>query len=38
MSWADLAYRQDGNTTAVLKKIKPIFDGNNIMNPGKLCF
>ena len=35
---ADLAYRKDGETTATLRKVKPIFDPNNIMNPGKLCF
>jgi FAD/FMN-containing dehydrogenase len=36
--WADLAFRQDPKTAAVLKKIKGIFDPNHIMNPGKLCF
>lgn len=35
---ADLAYRKDSETTAALRKVKPIFDPNNIMNPGKLCF
>ena len=35
---ADMAYRRDGETTAALKKVKSIFDPNNIMNPGKLCF
>jgi hypothetical protein len=35
---ADLAYRRDGETTAALKKVKQIFDPNNIMNSGKLCF
>jgi hypothetical protein len=35
---ADIAYRRDGETTAALKKVKNIFDPNNIMNPGKLCF
>jgi len=35
---ADLAYRKDAETTAALKKVKQIFDPNNIMNPGKLCF
>jgi hypothetical protein len=34
----DTVYRRDGETTAVLRKIKPIFDPKNIMNPGKLCF
>jgi FAD/FMN-containing dehydrogenase len=36
--WANMAYNQDAQTTAVLKKIKGIFDPNNVMNPGKLCF
>jgi FAD/FMN-containing dehydrogenase len=36
--WADIAYRRDAETTAVLRKMKGIFDPNNILNPGKLCF
>ncbi|MCK4274361.1 MAG: FAD-binding oxidoreductase [Dehalococcoidales bacterium] len=36
--WADLAYGRDAQTTMVLKKLKGIFDPNNVMNPGKLCF
>ncbi|MGD1118582.1 MAG: FAD-binding oxidoreductase [Dehalococcoidales bacterium] len=36
--WADMVYNRDPQTTAVLKKLKAIFDTNNIMNPGKLCF
>jgi FAD/FMN-containing dehydrogenase len=35
---ADMAYRRDGETTAALRKVKAIFDPNNIMNAGKLCF
>jgi hypothetical protein len=35
---ADMVYRRDAETTAALRKVKPIFDPNNIMNPGKLCF
>jgi FAD/FMN-containing dehydrogenase len=35
---ADMAYRSDGETTAALRKVKKIFDPNNIMNSGKLCF
>lgn len=34
----DTVYRRDGETTVALKKVKRIFDPNNIMNPGKLCF
>ena len=36
--WADFAYNRDAQTTINLRKIKSIFDPNNIMNPGKLCF
>ncbi len=36
--WADMAYKRDAQTTTVLKKLKGIFDPNNVMNPGKLCF
>ncbi|MDT3698633.1 MAG: FAD-binding oxidoreductase [Thermincola sp.] len=36
--WADLAFNRDVQTTNTLKKIKGIFDPNNIMNTGKLCF
>lgn len=36
--WADMAYNRDAQTTSVLRKLKGIFDPNNVMNPGKLCF
>ncbi|MGI5939251.1 MAG: FAD-binding oxidoreductase [Thermoleophilia bacterium] len=36
--WADTAYRRDAATTIALRKVKSIFDPNNVMNPGKLCF
>ena len=36
--WANMAYNRDAQTTEVLKKLKGIFDPNNVMNPGKLCF
>jgi FAD/FMN-containing dehydrogenase len=36
--WSPLAFNSDVQSTIALKKIKGIFDPNNIMNPGKLCF
>jgi FAD/FMN-containing dehydrogenase len=36
--WADMVYNGDAQTTIALKKVKGIFDPNNVMNPGKLCF
>jgi FAD/FMN-containing dehydrogenase len=36
--WSRMAFSHDAQTTMVLRKIKGIFDPNNIMNPGKLCF
>ena len=36
--WADMAFNRDARTTAVLRKIKQIFDPHHVMNPGKLCF
>lgn len=36
--WADMVYNADARTTTVTQKMKEIFDPNNVMNPGKLCF
>jgi FAD/FMN-containing dehydrogenase len=36
--WADMAYKRDAQSTRVLKILKGIFDPNNVLNPGKLCF
>jgi len=36
--WANMVYNRDAQATIILKKIKGIFDPNNVMNPGKLCF
>jgi hypothetical protein len=36
--WADMVYTRDGESTAALRKLKNVFDPNNILNPGKLCF
>ncbi len=35
---AKIVYEQAAAYTATLKDLKKIFDPNNIMNPGKLCF
>jgi FAD/FMN-containing dehydrogenase len=37
-AWAEMVYNRDAASRDALKKIKTIFDPNNIMNPGKLCF
>lgn len=36
--WASMAFNRDAQTTRIVKELKSIFDPNNIMNPGKLCF
>ena len=36
--WADMVYSRDNEGVKALKKLKRIFDPNNILNPGKLCF
>ena len=36
--WADMVYSRYAGGVEVLKKLKGIFDPNNILNPGKLCF
>ena len=36
--WADMVYNEDARNTIVTRKIKEIFDPNNVLNPGKLCF
>jgi len=35
---APMMYERAGSYTALLKRVKKIFDSNNIMNPGNLCF
>lgn len=36
--WAEMVYQQDSEDVKALRKLKNIFDPNNILNPGKLCF
>jgi FAD/FMN-containing dehydrogenase len=36
--WADMAYGRNAEHTRVSKELKAIFDPNNVLNPGKLCF
>jgi FAD/FMN-containing dehydrogenase len=36
--WADMVYSRYAEGVTALKKLKGIFDPNNILNPGKLCF
>jgi FAD/FMN-containing dehydrogenase len=36
--WADMVYNRDARNREVMRTIKGIFDPNNILNPGKLCF
>jgi FAD/FMN-containing dehydrogenase len=35
---AGVIFNRDAASVAVLRKFKTIFDPNNIMNPGKVCF
>jgi FAD/FMN-containing dehydrogenase len=37
-SWANLVYGRNAALTGILKELKGVFDPNNVMNPGKLCF
>ena len=36
-TWADMTYQRDAQSTALLKKVKGLFDPNNVLNSGKLC-
>lgn len=36
--WSELAYGRNAEHTSVSRKLKKIFDPNNVLNPGKLCF
>ena len=36
--WADMAYSRNAEHTSLSRKLKELFDPNNVLNPGKLCF
>jgi FAD/FMN-containing dehydrogenase len=36
--WAKIVYARYPDGVKALRKLKDIFDPNNILNPGKLCF
>ncbi len=36
--WAGMVYNADAMHMVATRKVKGIFDPNNVMNPGKLCF
>ncbi len=36
--WAEMVYARYTGSATALRKLKGIFDPNNILNPGKLCF
>jgi FAD/FMN-containing dehydrogenase len=36
--WADMAYSRNAEHTSLSRKLKGLFDPNNVLNPGKLCF
>jgi FAD/FMN-containing dehydrogenase len=36
--WARVAYSRAAETCILQRKVKKIFDPNNILNPGRLCF
>jgi len=36
--WADMTSSRYPENVIALRKVKRIFDPNNLMNPGRLCF
>lgn len=37
-AWAKIAYSRAAETNILQRKVKKIFDPNNVLNPGRLCF
>ena len=37
-AWAQPVYNRDAAARDALRKVKEIFDPNNVLNPSKLCF
>jgi len=35
---SDMVYSRTAGYTEMLKKVKQMFDPNNVMSPGRLCF
>ena len=36
--WGDMTGSQCAQNAIALRRVKKIFDPNNVLNPGKLCF
>ena len=36
--WANMVYSRTASVTSTLKAVKNVYDPNNVLNPGKLCF
>lgn len=36
--WSEMVFNKDETSTMLLKKVKKLFDPNNVLNRGKLCF
>jgi len=36
--WAEMVYSRTASVSSTLKAVKGVYDPNNVLNPGKLCF